>query len=236
MTNHNNLRPLPIFAIAVLLGLAACKPSVPAASDAAAPPSMDTGNDSAKASASEKVAAAVDAINPLTSAREAVIASMHKMMEARSYHMSMQTSSGTKRIMGSEVDFVAPDRFRMVMDGVGTQTIVGDTMYMSMQGRNMKVPMPKDTTNQWRDPGNFKEAEAGMTAEAMGNESVDGISTKKYTVRQSVPTTSEYTLWIGSDGMPLQMRLNTNINGAAATMTMRYSRINDPTLAIEVPK
>ena len=36
------------------------------------------------------------------------------------------------------------------------------------------------------------------------------------------------TGWIGADGMPLQMRMNTDINGAAATMTMRYSRINDP--------
>lgn len=236
MTNSSNLRSLSIITIAILLGLAACKPSVPVATDGTAPPSMDAQQDATKASASKHVAAAVDAINPITSAREAVIASMHKLMNASSYHVSMQMSGGPNAMMSNELDFVAPDRFRVEMAGVGTQTIVGDTMYMSMQGRSMKMPMPKDTTKQWRDPGNFKEAEAGMTAERMGSESVDGISAQKFTVRQTVPTDTDYTLWIGTDGMPLQMLIKTDINGVAGTMTMRYSRINDPTLTIDAPK
>ena len=235
MTVSRNLPSLPILAIAILLGLTACKPSAPVSTDAVPPPSMDTPEQASKASASEHVAAVVDAINPISSAREAVIASMHKLMDARSYHVSMQMSGGPKAMMANEIDFVAPDRFRMKMAGVGTQTIVGDTMYVSMQGRSMKVPMPKDITKQWRDPGNLKEAEAGMTAEGMGSDSVDGISAQKYNVRQTVPTTTDYTLWIGADGMPLQMRMNTDVNGAPATMTMRYSRINDPTLSIEAP-
>ena len=32
--------------------------------------------------------------------------------------------------MNSEIDFVAPDRYRMAMQGLGTQVIIGDTMYM----------------------------------------------------------------------------------------------------------
>ena len=36
--------------------------------------------------------------------------------------------------------------------------------------------------------------------------------------------------------MPLQMLIKTDINGVAGTMTMRYSRINDPTLTIDAPK
>jgi hypothetical protein len=120
-----------VLGLVLLLGLAACKPPAPAASDAAAPPAMD----GAQASNAERVAAAVDAINPMTSSREVVIASMHKLMDARSYHISMQMSGGPKGLMNNEVDFVAPDRFRMQMAGVGTQFIIGDTMYMSMQGR-----------------------------------------------------------------------------------------------------
>ncbi|MDI1254000.1 hypothetical protein [Thermomonas sp.] len=232
------LPSLSLLGLALLLGLAACKPSAPAATDAdlAAPPSMDAPREDTKASASEHFAAAADAINPMTSPREAVIASMHKMMDATSYHVSMKMSGGPKAMMGNEVDFVAPDRFRMEMAGVGTQIIVGDTMYMSTQGRSMKVPMPKNTTSKWRDPGNFKEAEASMTAEGMGSESVEGISTQKYNVRQSVPKASDYTLWIAPDGMPLQMRMNMDSKGTPMTMTMRYSRINDPTLSIDAPK
>ena len=236
MTTSRNLPSLPIIALAIVLGLAACMPSTPDATvaneaDVAAPPSMDA----PKASASEHVKAAVDAINPMTSPRETVIASMHKLMDARSYHVSMKMSGGPKSMMANEMDFVAPDRFRVQMAGVGTQTIIGDTMHMSMQGRSMKMPMPKDATKQWRDPESFKQAEAGMTAERLGSEAVDGISAQKYSVRQTMPTASEYTLWIGPDGLPLQVRMNTDIDGAPSTMTMRYSRINDPTLSIDAP-
>lgn len=224
--------PLSALGLALLLGLAACKPSAPAASDTAGPPAMDT----AQANTAEHVAAAVDAINPMTSPREAVITSMHRLMDASSYHVSMQMKGGPKGLMNNEVDFVAPDRFRMQMARVGTQFIIGDTMYMSMQGRSMKVPMPKDMTRQWRDPGGFKEAEAGMTAEAMGSDSVDGTSAHKYSVHYSVPTPTDSTLWIAAGGMPLQMRMNIDSNGTPMTMTMRYSRINDPTLKIDPPQ
>ena len=234
MTPTRSLPALFVLAIVLLLGLGACKPSAPTSSPADA--KQPAATDSAKASTAEKVSAAVDAINPMTSPREAVIASMHKLMDATSYHVSMQMDGGPKGMINNQVEFVAPDRFRMEMAGVGTQVIVGDTMYMSMQGRSMKMPMPKDTTNKWRDPGNFKEAAASMTAESLGSESVDGIATQKYSVHQTVPTTAEYTLWIGADGMPLQMRMNTDMKGKPVTTTMRYSRINDPTLSIDAPK
>lgn len=233
MLQPRTLHSMSVLGLALLMGLTACKPSAPVTTNAAAPPSMDAAS---KASASEHVAATVDAINPLTSPREAVIASMHKLMDASSYHVSMKMTGGPNAMMGNEVDFVAPDRFRMEMAGVGTQIIVGDTMYMSMQGRSMKVPMPKDTTAQWRNPGNFKEAEASMTAESMGSDSVAGISAQKYAVHQTVPKNADYTLWIDSDGLPLQMRMNMDSNGTPITMTMRYSRINDSTMSIDAPK
>lgn len=234
MTLTRLLPALSALAIGLVLGLTACKPAPPAATapDAASAAAAD----SVHASTAEKVSAAVDAINPITSPREAVIASMHKLMDATSYHVSMQMDGGPKGLMDNQVDFVAPDRFRMEMAGMGTQVIVGDTMYMSMQGRRMQVPMPKDTTNKWRDPGNFREAAASMTADSMGSESVDGISAQKYNVHQTVPTTAEYILWVGADGMPLQMRMNSDMKGKPVTTTMRYSRINDPTLSIDAPK
>lgn len=172
----------------------------------------------------------------MTSPREAVIASMHKLMDASSYHVSMRMSGGPNGMMTNEIDFVAPDRFRIQMAGIGTQVIIGDTMFMSIEGRIMKVPMPKDRTRQWRDPGNFSESEASMTAEGMGSESVEGTSAQKYSVHYSEPNPVDSTLWIGPTGMPLQMRMNIDSNGTPVTMTMHYSRINDPTLSIDAPK
>jgi hypothetical protein len=233
MTLARQLPSLSIVAIAILLGLAACKPAADAA--AAAPP-VDSPEPAGTASASEHAAATMDAINPMTSPREAVIASMHRLMGARSYHTSMRIDGGPRGALDNEVDFVAPDRFRMDMKQMGTQVVVGNTMYMSMRGKTMQVQMPKGTLDKWRDPGNFREAEAGMTAEGMGSETLDGVSTQKYTVHYTLPQPGDSTLWIDDDGLPVQMRVTLDNKGTPVTTTLRYSRVNDPTLRIEAPK
>jgi len=223
----DRLRPVfPLLCAALVFGLSGCKPSA----DATAP-AQDAG-----ASAADKVAAVADAVNPMASPREEVIAAMRKLMDARSYRAEMQHSGGPRGAMTNTVEFVAPDRFRMEMAGIGTQYVIGDTMTMTMEGRTMQVPMPKGTVTQWRDPGNFREAEASMTAEALGNDAVDGIQARKYLVHHTTPKPADITLWIGADGLPLQMQVGGDANGQPVTTTVRYSRINDPGITIEAPK
>ena len=43
-------------------------------------------------------------------------------------------------------------------------------------------------------------------------------------------------MWVGGDGYPLQIRVTGNLNGQASTTTIRYSRINDPTIRIDPPQ
>lgn len=221
--------PTALLLAALLPGLAACNRP-----DAAA----DTGSASAvpEASTADKVAAAADAVNPLSSPREEVIAAMRKFMDARSYHAVMHIDGGPQGQVRNEVDFVAPDRMRMQMAGIGTQVVIGDTMYMTVDGRSMQVPMPKGTLTKWRDPGNFKEAEATLTAQARGSETIDGVSARKYVMQQTLPQPSETTLWIGPDGMPLRMQSTGQANGKPMTTLVHYSRINDPTIRIDAPQ
>ena len=228
MTRSRALRsPFPL-ALAMVLGLASCKPSAPTPGNTAAP--------LPQASATEHVAAAVDAINPITSPREEVIGAMRRFMDATSYHASMEIDGGAQGLLRNEVDFVAPDRMRMQMAGMGTQLVIGDTMYMTMDGRSMQVPMPKGTLTRWRDPGNFREAEAGMTADALGNETVNGVPARKYALHYTVPTATDGTLWIGPEGLPLKMQVASQAEGKQVTTTIRYSRINDPSIRIDAPK
>lgn len=223
----DRLRPLfPLLCAALVFGLSGCKQSTDATT-----PAQETG-----ASAADKVAAVADAVNPMASPREEVVAAMRKLMDARSYRAEMQHEGGPSGTMTNTVEFVAPDRFRMEMAGVGTQYVIGDTMTMTMDGRTMQVPMPKGTVTQWRDPVNFREAEASMTAQALGNDAVDGIQARKYLVHQTTPKPADFTIWIGADGLPLQMRVSGDANGQPVTTTVRYSRINDPGIVIEAPK
>jgi hypothetical protein len=210
----------------LLLAVAACKPSTPADPAVAA---------TAPANAVADTAAS---LNPLSSPADEVKASMDKFLKAKSFHavMTMEGARG----MTNEMDFVAPDRYRMKMP-VGTQVIIGDTMYMQADGRSMKVPLPKGTLSQWRDPLKIEENKAGLSVEALGSDSVEGQAAKKYLVRNTQPEPNqpgpnEFTFWIGSDGLPLQLLHQGQAEGKPYSMTLRYSRFDDPTITIDAPQ
>jgi hypothetical protein len=161
-----------------------------------------------------------------------VLASMHKFAAARSYHVEMAHSQ--PKPMTTSTDFVAPDRYRMQMP-IGTQVVIGEVMYLTMQGRTMTVPLPKGTLGQWRDPAQLAANEATLVVQALGTESVDGKPARKYLTRNASAGV-ESTLWIGGDGYPLQIRVDGQAQGRAYSSLIRYSRYNDPTLRIEAPK
>jgi len=207
---------LALPALALLATLSACKPA--AAPEATPVPA-----------AKPPVAAAPI---PATSAREEVAAAMRKFWNLRSYHADMHLEGGPRGSIDNAVDFVAPDRYRMQAAGRGSQVIIGDTMYLDINGRSMQVPMPAGTISQWRDPAKLADAETEMEVDAQGSAAVDGQPAKQYLVRVAKPKPTEITLWIGADGLPLQIA-SPNPLGQA---TIKYSRFDDPTLTIEPPK
>jgi hypothetical protein len=213
--------------------LAACKPAAAPASDAGA---AATPTNAAPAAAPSALAKIADDLNPLASPKDALKASMDKFLAVRSYHASMEFSGGPGGAKGHhDIDFVAPDRYRMVMP-MGTQIVIGDTMYMHVQGRTMKVPMPKGTLSQWRDPARLADAEAGMTVQAQGSDTLDGLATTKYLVHHEKPQPIDVTMWINGDDLPVQIQVNSVLNGKAVTSTTRYSRFDDPTIKVDPPQ
>ncbi|MEP6908322.1 MAG: hypothetical protein ABI858_10140 [Pseudoxanthomonas sp.] len=207
----------------LVLVMAACKPSTPA--DPAA---------SNLSPASASAAGAGSALAPLASPKDEVAASMDKFMQAKTLHAVMKMEGAHD--MTNEMDFVAPDRYRMKMQA-GTQIIVGDTMYMHAQGRSMKIPLPKGTLSQWRDPLTLEKNKSGLSVEALGSDRVDGMPAKKFLVRNTLPEPSEFTLWIDdANGLPLKLLQQGQSQGKPYTMTLSYSRFNDPAISIETPQ
>lgn len=167
--------------------------------------------------------------------KEEMKAMSAKFLALRSYHVSMEHSD--PRAPKSEVDFVAPDRYRMQMSQLGTQIIIGDTMHMNINGRPMRVPLPKGTLTQWREIDRaFREIDkAGI--EALGTEVVNGKPAKKYRLTQNTGGTPTSTLmWVGGDGYPVRIRSTGQAAGKTYITTMTYSRFNDPVIRIEAPK
>ena len=158
-----------------------------------------------------------------------------KFLALRSYHVVMENSD--KRMPKTEMDFVAPDRYRMQMPSMGTQIVIGDTMYMSIDGRSMRIPMPKGTMTQWRETDRAMREVDKAQVEALGSEVVNGKPAKKYRMTQASGGTPSTTLmWVGADGYPVRIETTGKASGRSSTVTITYSRFNDPSIRIDVPK
>lgn len=159
---------------------------------------------------------------------------MDSFVAVESYHVDMNTSS-PKGDMAMEMDFVAPDRYRMKMP-TGTQYVIGDTMYMAMNGRTMKVALPKGQLANYRDPARIAAHKATMTVESLGRDTIDGQAAQKFVVRNTEPRQVESTIWVGADGYPLRIEVDGKDGGQVARTTIRYSRFNDPSIRIDPPR
>ncbi len=165
-------------------------------------------------------------------ARDEVEASMQKFIAAKSYHASMTGNGPAGR--STELDFVAPDRYRMTTP-MGTQYIIGDTMVLSVHGRSMRVPMPAGTLSQWHDPANLHKNAATTSFSALGPTLINGEPARKYRMTSTQSPDISTVMWIGVNGYPLQIEVSGLAAGKAFTTTVRYSRINDPSLRFESP-
>jgi len=217
---------LACLVLATLISLAACKQQAaqPLAAAPAAAPSPST---------APTLASAADKLDTPPDTMGEIKAVMANFLAAKSYHATM-THRGGPQPMTSEIDFVAPDRYRMTTPA-GTQYVIGDTMIMNVEGRSMRLPMPKGTLN-FRDPAKLAENEATLVIEALGNESLHGHAAKKYRMRNTGSPPTESILWVGADGYPLQIQVRGTAQQTAFTSTIRYSRFNDPTLEIDPPR
>lgn len=210
----------------LMLCLASCQPSATEAADPAAEPSPASGR-------AARALSPPAALAPGLSPDAAVKASIDRFLAARSFHARMDMQSAQP--MTVEMDFVAPDRYRMVMPQ-GTQVIVGDTMYMQVQGKTMKMPLPDGTLAQWRDPLQVQQSGADMQVTALGTERIEGRDTRKFHVRHGPPHNTEMTYWAGADDLPVQLQHSGGTGSAPYTMTIRYSRFDDPAISIDTPR
>ncbi|MEJ1098404.1 MULTISPECIES: hypothetical protein [unclassified Pseudoxanthomonas] len=209
-----------LFPALIFPALISCKPQGPQETPGTAPTSATP-------------AAAGSAI-PTANAAQEVKDSMDKFMAARSFHATMTMKGGPQPI-ATEMDFVAPDRYRIRI-ATGTQIVVGDTLFMDAGGRRSRVPLPAGTLTQWRDPLNIQKHQEGLSAEREGRDLIGGSPATRYRVRHTQPEPLEFTYWIGRDGRPLQLRHSgVSRDGNPYTITQVYSRYDDPAIVIEAP-
>ena len=158
-----------------------------------------------------------------------------KMLSLKTYKATMVDMGSSRTI--STVEFQAPDRMRMTMENRMTTIVVGDTMYMTVNGRSMVVPMPKGTLSKYRNEDTLREIEKGAVVTSEGPGMVGSQPARKYrfrTVYKGHP--SDSVAWVGvASGLVLQVETSSSQGGKAANMRMLYSDFNNPAIRISKP-
>lgn len=174
---------------------------------------------------------AVAAVPATAAPRDDVIQATSRLAGASSY--VIHVDSPQAGMAGSmELQYVAPDRYRMMIPGGPVQTIIGNQAYMEIAGRTMRVPLPAGSLDKMRDQARISETQDNARIESLGSDMLDGKPTTKYRIVHAGQREAEALLWVDGKGWPLQMQVD---GDDGATTTMRYSRFNDPTLVIAAP-
>jgi len=176
---------------------------------------------------------------PQASARQApapaqlVLEAMTRFRAARAFEARMQLES--EHPQAGRLEYVAPDRYRLQLPGLGTQVIVGGTLYRQEDGRTDHLPVSAELLAQWRDPLQL-QADDQLQVEDLGADPLDGRPAHLYRVVHPDPARPAMRLWIGADGRPLRIEhRGRGPNGDAYRLQIDYTRFDDPTLRIDTP-
>jgi len=161
----------------------------------------------------------------------AIEASMARFRAARAFAAEM-TLEGA-RTQRSRLEYVAPDRYRLQLP-IGTQVIIGDTLYLQGADGSQRVPLPPGLLSQWRDPLQLQPGER-LQVEDLGPAVIDGAAAHQYRVRHPDPARPPMLYWIGADGWPLRIEQAGRDARGDYRLVLAYSRFDDPTLRIEAP-
>lgn len=183
--------------------------------------------------------------------REDLFESWKKFLALKSFRASINTLEPSQ--LSSQMEFQAPDRYRMSIPNGPTTVMVGDTAYMTIGGRSMKLPLPvKSMTAQYRDEAFLQRLQAGLVVENLGHDTLDGEPVRKLRyVQDAQPppampgaapaagATGKATTvaWISvKSGLILRLEVSARYRGQDSRTEIRYSGFNDPTINIQPPK
>ncbi|MDV5767773.1 hypothetical protein QM186_19500 [Stenotrophomonas maltophilia] len=169
---------------------------------------------------------------PAADPAQAVLGASQRFAALGSFHAELEVL-GAPQPVRSAMDFVAPDRFRVQTPG-GSQTIIGDTMFLQADGAIRQAPTPPGLLEQWRNPLPADALPAELQAEDLGSQSLDGVETRHYRLR-GAQAGERLEYWVDAQGLPRQIVRSGSSNGRNFQLRLRYSRFNDPALRIDLP-
>ncbi|KFN46645.1 hypothetical protein [Arenimonas metalli] len=153
----------------------------------------------------------------------------------------------------TQLEFQAPDRYRVSIPDGPTTVVIGDSGYMQIGGRTMKLPMAMDSlTAQYRDEAFLRKLQDGMVVEDLGDDSLDGEPVRKYRYVQAVapPSTlpgapaaaagageATTVAWVSArTGLILKLDVTSQQGDQPTRSEIRYSDFNSSAIRILPPE
>jgi hypothetical protein len=230
---------LPLFALA--LALAACNSGAPGANGGAAPAS---GGNSAAAGSSSSAGGGVAVISADDKPHDVMMKAVRAQLDARSYRAHVTTSMGGGPDNKMVIEYVAPDRYRMVSEAQGGRqefVIVGGAAYIKgPNGQWVKSPVGvADIIKQFRDPKVLEDMAKTTDIKLVGPDMVDGTPTLVYEYTQNnvmgMNMKSTARTWLAvSDGMPRKTEAEGEYDGKKTKTLVTMSDYNSD-IKIEAP-
>lgn len=160
-----------------------------------------------------------------------------KFVQATSFRASMTDLDSGKTV--NQIEFVAPDRFAITLEGGMRQVIIGRTMHMDMGGRTMSMPLPASINpSQYRNQQALDELTAGIVVSQREDSSEAGEPARVYhfVSREDGKPVETLTYVSKASGMPIQIRTDGGQGKGRFRYQIRYSDFNDPGIVINAPR
>jgi hypothetical protein len=125
----------------------------------------------------------------------------------------------------------------MTVAGQPPTVIIGNTMYMTHEGKVMAVPLPKGMLGQFRNEAAISDLEKGSTVRALGPGMVGAEPTMKYgfdSVQGGGQNSS--VAWVGlRSNHVLVVETTGRDNGHENSMRVAYTDFDSPAIRITPP-
>lgn len=164
--------------------------------------------------------------------REELKAAWAKFIGLESFRAEVRGKGGA--VPTARMSFRAPDRFRIEIENAPGMIIIGNTAYMNMGAGWMNVPVPvSELTGKYRDESVLAKADQ-MQVEALGEDTLDGESVRKYRYTTPESPDTRQVAWISQEsGYVLQIEVDAK---DGEDVLIRYRDFNDPGIRIEAPR
>ncbi|WP_146907309.1 hypothetical protein [Arenimonas daejeonensis] len=169
-------------------------------------------------------------------ARADLKAAYEKFIAATSFRATM-TDLETGRTV-NQIEFVAPDRFAITIEGGMRQVVIGRTMHMNIGGRTMSMPLPEQINpSQYRNQKALDDLTQDIVVTRRPDSSEAGEPASVFHFASTADGKPTETLtWVSkASGLPIQIQTNGGDGSKNYRYQIRYRDFNDPSIVISAP-